>query len=993
MSDQTTKDDIRQPLLGTTPFVGRGREIATLDAGVEMTRSGRGQLIVVTGEPGAGKTRLVEEFVAGDAARGSRVCWGRCDRWDAAPAYWPWVQVVRACLAVDDGEPSPAGDRTILADLARDPDQELTPNAGRDRGRFQLFESVSALLVRASLAQPLVVVIDDLHWADGPSLALLRHLVRELRSAPILMLVTCRSSDLDRLPGVTDMLAELAREPVHYRLELRGLAQAGTAAIVERALGWVPDNRLVEVVHHRTGGNPFFVTEVVRLAVSEGLLARAGDAVWSTRVPESAREVIEDRLRRLSPSCQELLAAAAVVGPEFHLSLLAQVTGTDALPAIEEAVAARIVEDARAIGRYRFCHILFQETLYAGLRLARRMELHRQVGETLERLAGDRLDGAAELARHFRAAAPLSSADKAIAYACRAAEAALDQHGWESAVAFYQQALEAFDLLDAPRPVERCETLLALGEAQNWAGEGRDRSVLAGVAPEAVETFRQAIALARSTGAARQLARAVLGLAGPNLGAPSSGNEGISLLEEALDALPDADDPLRARLMARVCVDQARRWGVGELQLSPGRPDPAARIEEAVAIARRVGDVPTLGYALAARFLTLESPEPDDSALAEAAEILRLADEPRIHARGHLQRYAALVRAGQIDDAAGALDELERLGRRVNAPIILWETAALRAGEALRRGQFRSAEAWLAEARSLWPQTAVSSYQLTTLRREQGRMAEVADVIDDRGARLPNNPGWRALRLVLQLECQRHDEARRGFERMASHGFLDIPRGFIWLRTMTWLAEVAAELRDRERARPLYDLLLPYRGQNLFTMTSDHTGGSVACYLGLLATTLSDWRSAEDHLRASLDDNEHWGNRPYVACTHDAWAALIHERDGGAGTPAALEHLDRAIALADEMGMARLANRARTRRDELLAGSFSPLTGHEPYGLSTREREVLRLIVDGYADREIAASLFISRRTVGSHVSHILTKLGVSTRTQATALAVREGLV
>jgi ATP/maltotriose-dependent transcriptional regulator MalT len=972
------------------PFVGREREIATLDAGLEMARAGRGQLIVVTGEPGAGKTRLIEEFVAGDSASGWRVLWARCDAWDVAPAYWPWVQVLRAYLDGSAIDPPTAGDRTILADLARDPDAEPTQNAGR--GRFQLFESVSSLLVRAAAEQPLIIVLDDLHWADGPSLALLRRVVRDLRVAPILILATCRSGELDRLPGVTETLADLAREPVHHRLEMRGLAQAGIAAIVEQRLGRVPDDRLVEIVHNRTGGNPFFVTEVVRLAVSEGFLEQAGDAVWSTRVPESAQEVIEDRLRRLSSGCREVLSVAAVVGPEFHLSLLAQVTGADSLTAIEEAVAARIVADA-GVGRYRFCHTLFQEALYAGLRLARRMELHRQVGETLERLAGDRPERAAELARHFRAAAPLACVDKAITYACRAAETALAQHGWESAVMFYQQALEAFDLLDESRPVERCETLLALGEAQNWAGEGRDRSVLAGVAPEAVETFWQAVTLARSTGSTRQLARAALGLAGPNLGAPSSGNDGISLLEETLDALPQADDPLRARLLARVCVDQARRWGVGEIQLTPGGPDPAARIEEAVAIARRVGDVPTLGYALAARFLTLEGPEPDDSALAEATEILGLADEPRIQARGHLQRYAALVRAGQIDDAAGALDELERLGRRVNVPIILWESAALRAGHALRRGELHDAEAWIAEARSLWPQTAVSSYQLTTLRREQGRMADIAEVIDDRGARLPNASGWRALRLVLQLECRQFDEARAGLERMASHGFLDIPCGFIWLRTMTWLAEVAAELRDRERARQLYDLLLPYRGQNLFTMTSDHTGGSVACYLGLLATTLSDWRSAEDHLQASLDDNERWGNRPYVAHTHDAWAALIHERDGGAGTPAALEHLDRAIALADGMGMARLASRARTRRDGLLAGSSSPPTEHEPYGLSTREREVLRLIVDGYADREIAANLFISRRTVGSHVSHILAKLGVSTRTQATALAVREGLV
>jgi DNA-binding SARP family transcriptional activator/RecA/RadA recombinase len=488
-------------------LVGRDDQLAALEGVLADARGGRGRVALVAGEPGIGKTRLAEEAARRAAAAGMQVAWGRCHEGDGAPALWPWAQVVRQ-LAAEFGPgqlaamlgPSAAWLGPLMPELA-EPAPPAGPRPVADLGaaRFQLNQAVAGLLRRLAEARPLLVVVDDLHWADVPSLSLLAFLAGELHDAGLVVVGTYR--DVEALAGrpLADTLGALAREPVVERISLGGLDRADVAALIGRAIGGRPAEPLVEAVADRCGGNPFFITELVRLLQSERRLAGPDAAAAARReVPVGVRDVLRARLARLPAQTSTVLMVAAVAGRGFGLDLIEAATGLDDEPALDAAEAAvlagLVIEDDRAAGRYRFAHALVRETIYEDISRARRARLHARVVDALVATRGPEPGPAAEMAYHCWQAAPVIGAARALPHLLRAGEQAIAQLAYEAADEQFERALELAGQLPASPQATEQEIHIA-------ARLGTVRLVMRGYAdPDAAQALARARSLAVRAG-------------------------------------------------------------------------------------------------------------------------------------------------------------------------------------------------------------------------------------------------------------------------------------------------------------------------------------------------------------------------------------------------------------------------------------------------------------------------------------------------------------
>ena len=467
------------------PLVGRARELNALLHGLKQVLAGRGGLFLLAGEPGIGKSRLSDELAHHARARGAEVLFGRCWEAGGAPAYWPWVQALRAHVRDRDPDALRLELGTGAAEVAQllpelrelfgdlsDP-ASLNPEAAR----FRLFEKLASFLVRAAGSQPLVLVLDDLHAADEPSLLLLQFVAGQLQEAPLLIVGADRDVEVEPDTPLASVVADLLRERVTHVLALAGLSEAEVAQMIESSAGMQPPQLSVAAIHHRTEGNPLFVGELVRLLSSEGRLTRATEAASeSLPIPPSVREVIGRRLRLLPEDSRRILALAAVLGREFEFGALGHLSGLSEeqlLDVLEEAIRVHVLAEVPAApDRLRFAHALIRDTLYGELGGLRRLRLHREVGEALEAFYGeDREPHLAELAHHFQSAGAAGNAAKAIQYARAAGDRAVRLLAFEEAVRLYGMALDALGRDGAATDRTRCELLVALADAESRAGD------------------------------------------------------------------------------------------------------------------------------------------------------------------------------------------------------------------------------------------------------------------------------------------------------------------------------------------------------------------------------------------------------------------------------------------------------------------------------------------------------------------------------------------
>ncbi|MFI5366306.1 MAG: AAA family ATPase [Candidatus Binatia bacterium] len=936
---------IRPSGFGT--FVGRQRELDELNAGLDDAVAGHGRLFMLVGEPGIGKTRTAEEMVASARQWHVQVLVGRCYEGDGAPAFWPWMQAIRAYLRDRDAAGLLAAMGTAAADIGqmvpevreRLPDLPAPAPLEADQARFRLFDSITTFLKRASEGQPLLLILDDLHWADRPSLLLLQFVAREIHDAHVVVVGTYRDVGLGRRHPLTQTLGELARVPISRRIPLHGLSQEDVARFIEGVTGVQPPAGLAAAVHSKSEGNPFFVNEIVRLLTADEHWARHEQAPATLNIPQTVREAIGRRLDKLSDACIRALRDAAVVGREFDTKLLQHLSARrpaapraphrDAmLTALDEAADARIIEPTPPLlGRYRFCHALIRDALYGELSRSERTRLHREVGEAIEELYQANLDAQLPMvAHHFFQAASGTDPAKAIEYSVRAGARATGLLAYEAAANHYEHALQLLDQGGADE-TRRCELLLGLGDNQWRAGD----------ISRAKDSFQTAAAIARMLGAAAYFAQAALGLGGGFRGFDLGVIEQplIDLLEEALDRLGTADSVLRSRVCARLAVALYHFPDSLERRV--------ALSQEAVDMAGRAGDAAAHLAALYSRHWAIWGPENLDDRLAAATAMVRLAErlgdrEMALHA--HRFRLIDLLEHGDIDAVDLELDACGRFAGELRQPYYLWYVGTLRAMRVLLDGRFADAERLAREAHAIGQRAQSQNVsqqlavQLLWVRREQGRLAELEPALRGFVDQYPTLPSWRCGLAYVLSELEREADARTQFEMLATHDFARIPRNAFWLAAIAVLADVCAFLGDARRAGALYGLLQPYAQRNVEITLGAACSGSASRNLARLAATMGRWPEAGAHFEDALSMNQRIGAPHLVAHTRHEYAEMLLARRQPGDAQRAHELLTQAVMTYDALGIPSFREKAQ----RLLSAIANVTSGDERSGPPPQRR-------------------------------------------------------
>jgi hypothetical protein len=860
-------------------LVGREPEFSALLADLAAACAGGGRLVLLVGEPGIGKTCTATALAAAARGRGASVVWGRCQEHEGAPVYWPWAQ---ALAAASEAHPQAREFATLLP-LLRAVDATGGAEAEPARARFELFDRVVAALAAEARAQPLVIVLDDLHWADAGSLLLLEFVARELDGLPLLILATTRSEesrDATRVRWVA-RLARVARTQVLAGLE-RPAVRALLAHHVEREL----DDADFEQIYATTEGNPFFVIEMAQLFVSRA----PRDAL-----PPGGAELMRRRLDALPAASLRALDVAAVLGRDFELGPLTGALREEplaVLAALEPALAHGLIRLVPgALRRFSFAHALLRETLYRSLAPGNRVALHRAVAESLEAEAtGDESAHLTALAHHYFEAAQLVDPGKAIHYAREAGTRALRLFAFDEAARHFERALAASALAQSDEA--RLPSLLGLGEALHGLGD-RARMDAA---------FREALGLARCEGG-EVFASAVLRFARLRAELGALDFELNALLEEALDLLPESAPGLRARLLAQLAAG---------LHLLVGEEKRAQELsDEAACLARRLADPATLTYVLRRRLITLLGPDQLELRSATADEILAL---PSQSEAARLDALSARVDScAERGDRAGldrALASFEQAVSASRQPFLLWTAATFRTGMALFEGRLDDAEVHAAKGLELGRRAQARSSRLRflaqqfTLRALQGRVREVGPMLEAGASEVAVVPVWRALYGNYLALAGRHDDARRELDAFAADGFASIPRATAWLTTHNLLAATCWHLLDSPRAAHLYTLLEPYAGRIVVSSPLVAVVGPVDESLGLLATLLGRTTDAECHFADALGQAERMRAVPWQAQIRCEWAGALQRRAAPSDRERALALLDGAETLARSIGIA-----------------------------------------------------------------------------------------
>jgi len=973
----------------TSPFVGRAGELEKLRTLMPRAKGERCRVVLLAGEPGAGKSRLAREFAGQVATEGALVLYGACDAAVRTP-YGPFVEALerlvrvievtelRAALGAGGGELTrllpdlPALFGGLAEPVEADPDTE----------RHRLHTAVAELLANVSRTRPILLVLEDGHWADAATLLLLRHLARSAWSARLLILATFRDSESD-VPGeLSETLADLRRSDDVVRMRLQGLSGAEISDLVGRATGSGPGPELRELaatIHDLTGGNAFLVCELWRALLETGIVEVAGAQVRVTRplselgTPESVREVVSQRLSRLAPSTIDLLELAAAAGPEFELDPVrraADLAEPELLASLEEAVGSGMIEELPSQRlACRFTHEIVRRALYDRLSRLRRAELHLRVGEALERADTGPDRALADLAHHFGAAAPLGGTERAIDYNVRAARAASAALAFDDAAMRLRTAIE----IGIQGESERASALLELGSASHRAGK----------ATEALEAFASAAEIARALDSAELLARAAIGYEDACWRPGIMRRETVELLEEALAAVDEESEELRIGLLA----------GLARALDFEGQRERGALVREnAVALARRRDDRAGLTKVLVRSYWArgITPLEEILSMLTEARDLAQELGDIETHTEAMAWRVPTFVALGDLQSARAEIAVLLEMAQRTAQPFINHVAEHYGSAIALCDGHLADAEAMAARShdwgRLLTGRDASGTHgiQMFGIRREQGRLAELAPVVRILTTGVAGRKGaWRPGLVAMLAELGMEREARAELSGLLAEG-IDGFRASLWLATLTYLTDACAALGDEATAAIVYPELEPLAGTNVMIGHLVACYGAADRYLGMLAATLREPGRAAEHFERAMEQNRRMGASTWVAHTAYEYGRFLLGQGRGAREHAAAL-LGEAAGLAERIGMEGLLGKIR------LLGVPAPDSGL-PAGLSPREAQILTLVARGLSNREIGEALTISEHTAANHIRSILRKTDCANRTEAASYAHRHGL-
>jgi DNA-binding SARP family transcriptional activator len=810
-----------------TVFVGRRAELARLHAswgGVQMHRDRR--IALIAGEPGVGKTRLAEQFGSASLAEGAIVLAGRCSE-EPLAAFEPFTEAL------------------TQAGVA----QALAPGAATDDAgaRHRLFDAVDSAITDLAATAPLLIVIDDLHWADPASLLLASFLLRSSRPGPILVLGTYRDTELGRNTPLTHALAGLRRDGALDRIDLRGLPLDDVAALARSMLG---SDELAPRVHARTAGNAFFVEEVLRGCAESG----------ANEVPESVRHAVGVRLSSMGDAANELIAAAAILGLEHDARALPATAGLQvdiAEAALDEILRARLLRPTSVPHRFEFAHALVREAVLDECNILRRARLHRRAADALTELGEQQ--HLEEIAMHLFEAASAAAARRAAALLVRAGRRALDRLAYEDAADHFDRARQALELAGAED--DSGSVLLARGDALLRAGDPA----------EARAAFTAARGLALRSADDALLGEAALGFAGLGIAIVDVDAEATARLEEALERVEDR--ALRSRLQARLAV---------ELYYATDRTRSDAHSRDAVATARASGDASTLASALGARHVALWRPDRLEERLSVAGEMIaaaRAAGDRHAELQARNWRVADLFELGDMKAWREEAAHHARLAEELRLPTFQWYTPLWAATEAMLAGRYKDAERLTAEAEDAGTRAGDRNALLlagivrfcSQLEREAFDEMDVAFVED----KIANSPAGVAYRGGYTWMLAGRGETERARKELRAAMELTHPFDANWLSLQTELAEASVLLGDATFAAALYKRLAPYAGRPVTAGRAVCSFGAVDRTLGGLAVLLGWEADAVRHLEDAIRLNEAVGAAVWRARTERDLARTV----------------------------------------------------------------------------------------------------------------------
>ena len=940
-------------------LAGRDRELAALRRWLAEALTGRGRLVVLTGPPGIGKTRLAEELADGVRRAGQRVLWGRAVEERGAPPLWPWRRILDA-----------VGGASERDRLAEDP--------GRARAddltavRFRAAAAAADALTGAALAADLLIVLEDLHWADHASLFLLRELAAELPASRLLVLATCRDTAGDPWRAA---LADLARLPGLQVMRLAPLGEAAVDKILQTA-GVAADPDVARFVHARSEGNPLYVATLARVLAAQPGAAPDTDTV--ARIAGGSAEIshlVSSLSGGLDDGARELLAAASVLGTEFGFELAASVSGAgqDMLAALSAAEASGLVtRRLNRPGSWRFSHAVIRDGIYASLGEDQRITLHGRAAAALEPLAREAPERGGEVAAHLLRAAPDRTAlRRAADWAAAAAAAATGALAFEDAAGYLAAALAAAEAA-AVSEADRATLLIELATAEYRAGQ-------------LAASLQHAVAAADAADAARRLdllADAALVVRG--IGHHQVAVTLLGLCDRAL-ADPDCPAVRRARLLAQRASALAE---IGDMESADA--DSVA----AMTAAQAAGDPAAELDAIRARVAALSAPQHRTEWLRLGARTVELAaatGQPIAAVLGRVWRIDASYQLMNLEAVDTEIALIAQLAESTRLPLVRWHLLRQQASRAALVGQFAAARDRSQEARQLAVRIqdvsgAGMSYAFALVMASiRGDLTELQPDFFETVAAAPPIPVVRASQAWALFATGRTDEARAVYEtlrQLPAAGDRDVRT----LGSLIQLIDLIIAYRDTDTAQATYDLFRPLAAQGGAVgsgLVVVH--GSAYWPLGGLAALLGRLEQALDHFASALTVNTRLGARPFVVMTRLDWATTLAGRAAGDDLARARELARQAAGEARRLDMPGPAGRAErlVRELEQAIGAANPLT--------RREREIAGLISDGLTNRAIADRLVLSERTVEGHVRSTLAKLQLTNRTELAAWALRDG--
>jgi DNA-binding CsgD family transcriptional regulator/tetratricopeptide (TPR) repeat protein len=971
-----------------SPFVGRAAELEKLRTLMPRAEGEGRRVALLAGEPGAGKSRLTREFAVEAAAAGVLVLSGSCDAAVRTP-YRPFVEALDQLVRVTDATELGAalgtggGELTrLLPDLpARVGELPEPVDADPDTERHRLHTAVADLLENVSRGRPVLVVVEDGHWADAPTLLMLRHLARSPGGGRLLLLATFRDTEADMPAGLAETLADLRRAEGVVRMRLSGLSGAEVSDLVSRSTGGCPGAELDELastIHDLTGGNAFLVCELWRALIETGTVEVSGGEVRVTRplselgTPESVHEVVGQRLSRLAPTTTELLELAAVAGPEFELEPIRRAGGlteADLLVALEEAVGSGMIEELHSPRlACRFTHEIVRRALYDGLSRLRRAELHLRVGEALERADGASDRALADLAHHFGAAAPFGGTERAVDYNLRAAGAASAALAFDDAATRLRTAI-GIGIEDG---ADRAGVLLELGSASHRAGRATD----------AQEAFVAAAEIARRLESAELLARAAIGYEEACWRPGIASRVSIELLEEALTAVGEGDAELRIGLLA----------GLARGLSFAGEAERGAVVRgNAITLAREHGDPRALARVLIRSYWARGTTRLEEilAMVTEARDLAEEMGDTETQTEAMAWRVPTFVALCDLDSAGDEVAAVREMAERTAQPFMNHVAEHYGSAIALCRGNLAESEA-MAERSREWGRllsgrdaSGTHGIQMFGLRREQGRLTELAPAMRILAGTVDRQGPWRPGLVAVLAELGMEREARRELAALAAAG-IDGFRTSLWTAALVYLADACAALDDERMAALVYPELEPLAGTNVMIGHLVACYGAADRYLGMLAATLQEPARAEEHFERAMDLNRRMGASTWLAHTAYEYGRFLLGR-GARSRGRAEALLGEATTLAERIGMEGLLGRIRGLGVGTAAVDL-------PGSLSPREVQILALVAEGLSNREIGDRLSISEHTAANHIRSILRKTETANRTEAASYAHRHGL-